>query len=334
MLGAAAASPMAAPQDVFASLAQARGVLLAVSGGADSTALLLLAMRWRASGGAPPLFVATVDHRLRPQSADEARAVADLCAQLGAPHATLVWRGHKPKARVQEAARAARYRLLAEEAVRCGCDVVATGHHADDQAETILMRLTRGSGPAGLAGMAARAPVPGAPALALARPLLALHKMQLVALCQEAGVAFVDDPGNADEAFARGRLRRLAPLLEAEGLDGAALLRLGARARRADAALAAFAHAPRAGFVQEGGAFRAPLAEFLALPDEIGLRILAAAIMRAAPGARIRLERLEALHARLKGAPQRFRATLAGAAIASDGGLVTVRPAPPRRALR
>jgi tRNA(Ile)-lysidine synthase len=162
--------PQAAADAAFAPLAEAKALLLAVSGGPDSTALLLMAQAWAARrGGVPRLEAATVDHGLRPESADEARAVAALCEKLAIPHHTLLWQGEKPKTRLQERAREARYALLAQCAKAAGADVIVTGHHLDDQAETALFRLMRGSGVAGLRGMSAQSARDG---VTIARPLL------------------------------------------------------------------------------------------------------------------------------------------------------------------
>jgi len=170
-----------APTAPLASLRDEPALLLAVSGGPDSTALLLMASEW--AEPKPRLFAATVDHGLRPESGAEAAAAAELCARLGVPHATLRWQGRKPTTRLQERAREARYDLLAAHARQVGAGVVVTAHHLDDQAETVLFRLARGSGLAGLAGMAARS---RRGAIDIARPLLAIPKADLVALCEAA----------------------------------------------------------------------------------------------------------------------------------------------------
>ncbi len=153
---------------------------------------------------------------------------------LRVPHATLVWEGEKPAARLQERAREARYDLLTAEARRVGAGVIVTAHHLDDQAETVLFRLMRGSGLAGLAGMAART---RRGEVEIARPLLGLGKAELVAFCEARGLAYVSDPSNENPRFARPRLRRLAGALAAEGLDAPALARLARRAAVAEAAL-------------------------------------------------------------------------------------------------
>ena len=176
---------------------------LAVSGGADSLALLLLAH------DAMParIAVGSVDHGLRPEAAAECALVADLCARLGIPHETLriapVAGGN-----LQARARDGRYRALGEWAMRTGCAAIATAHHADDQAETILMRLARGSATRGLAAIRPVADVPGHRGLPLIRPLLSWRSNELRAVVRSAGIAPVEDPSNEDERFLRVRVRK------------------------------------------------------------------------------------------------------------------------------
>ncbi|MGD9665700.1 MAG: tRNA lysidine(34) synthetase TilS, partial [Novosphingobium sp.] len=153
---------------------------LAVSGGPDSLALLLLA-----EAVAPGrIEVATVDHGLRPESADEADMVAQICAENRLRHETL--KVTVPSGNVQDAARGVRYNALADWATRRGLDAVATAHHADDQAETLLMRLNRASGVAGLAGVRARGKIPGIDVPVL-RPLLGWRRAELVEIVEAAG---------------------------------------------------------------------------------------------------------------------------------------------------
>ena len=130
-------------------------VALAVSGGADSMALMHLVAEWSRMrpGALPPLAIVTVDHGLRPQSADEAAFVAREAGRLGLAHSTLVWTDDKPQSGIQDQARKARYRMLADYLLKTGQAAVATAHNADDVAETLLMRLARGSGVDGLASM-------------------------------------------------------------------------------------------------------------------------------------------------------------------------------------
>ena len=132
----------------FAPLQPYSKVVLAVSGGADSLALLVLAAKWRASAPTttPELSVATVDHALRAGSTEEAAYVHDVANSFGIPHTTLTWSGEKPATRLQERARAARYDLLITHARTIGAGAIVTAHHAQDQAETVLMRLCAGSG--------------------------------------------------------------------------------------------------------------------------------------------------------------------------------------------
>lgn len=177
-------------------------VLLAVSGGPDSMAMLTLATRARPDGVA----VATVDHLLRPAAAAEAAMVAAHCADLGIAHATLAPAEPIAGASLQAQARRTRYLLLAAEARRIGAAAIATAHHVDDQAETFLMRAARGSGLTGLAGVRPRNTIEG---VGVVRPLLDWRRAELRAIVRRLEVPFVDDPANADPAHDRTRFRRL-----------------------------------------------------------------------------------------------------------------------------
>jgi tRNA(Ile)-lysidine synthase len=320
---------------LFAPLADASALLLAVSGGPDSTALLLMAAAWaRRRGGRPRLEAATVDHGLRAESAEEAREVATLCQTLGVPHHILVWRGAKPKSRVQERAREARYALLGECAAAVGADLVVTAHHLDDQAETALFRLARGSGVSGLRAMAARAERDG---LTIARPLLGCAKSDLVAFCDAAGVAFARDPSNEDPRYARTRLRALAGALAAEGLDSPALARLARRAAQVDDALTRQTEAAESRLRLVATASCDARALF-AEPIEIVQRLLTAAIAKVGGKAvnRVGLEKIETLAAALRRASEAHEAlsaNVAGARLRLGAkGALRVEPEPPRRA--
>lgn len=177
-------------------------MLLAVSGGPDSMAMLTLA----AASLGERIYVASVDHRLRPAAADEAAMVASHCRGLGVPHAILTPVAPIAGASIQAAARQARYALLAAHARDISAEAVATAHHVDDQAETFLMRAARGSGIAGLAGVRARAVIDGA---TIVRPLLEWRRAELRAIVRRLEVPFVDDPSNHDLAHDRTRFRRL-----------------------------------------------------------------------------------------------------------------------------
>lgn len=213
---------------------------------------------------------ATVDHGLRPESADEAAMVARLCGELGVPHATL--RVAVAGGNLQDEARKARYAALEGWARRRGLAAVATAHHADDQAETLLMRLNRASGVAGLAGVRTRTHVPGCD-LVLLRPLLGWRRAELQAVLDAAGVVAAQDPSNADERFDRVRMRRA--LAETDWLDIAALAQSAAHLADADEALQWAADREWRAQVEEraGGYLYRPQA-----PRAIRLRILARAV--------------------------------------------------------
>jgi len=201
---------------------------LAVSGGADSLALLLLAAADR-----PGLVEAvTVDHGLRAAAADEARGVARACADLGVPHRTLVV--EVARGNVQAQARAARYAAMADWMAAREIAALATAHHADDQAETLLLRLNRASGVAGLAGARRRGQVPGGTGLLL-RPLLGWRRGELADVVAAAGLVAAEDPSNTDDRFDRARLRKA--LGDADWLDIVAIAESAGHLADADAAL-------------------------------------------------------------------------------------------------
>jgi tRNA(Ile)-lysidine synthase len=301
---------------LFGDWESQRGILLAVSGGPDSVALMLLAARWMRGRNGPFVHVATVDHGLRSSSREEAEAVARWAAKLALPHDILVWDDEKPSSRIQERAREARYRLLCAHAAKIGASCIATAHHADDQAETILFRLLRGSGLTGLAGMAALSARAG---LVHSRPLLACRKAELVAYCQAHAHPFFEDPSNQDPRFARTRIRDIASALAEHGLDCEALQKLGARAARAELALAAGAESARAALpaTRTHETFSADVTGLAGAPEEIVLRILAREIKDLSNQRELRLERLESLARKL------HRALRDGAALtATLGGTV------------
>ena len=327
-------------RSLFAVLTQFPVLTLAVSGGPDSTALLWLAARWRkARDDGPKLIALTVDHGLRPEARREAQAVAQLARKLGVEHRTLRWTGAKPKSGIQEAARQARYRLLADAARKAGANNILTAHSRDDQAETVLFRLARGSGVSGLAGMAsaARVPVGGANGIALLRPLLHIPKSRLIATLKAAKIPFVDDPSNQDPRFTRPRLRTLMPALAREGLTGERLALLARRVRRVEATLhevikhAATVVAP--GQWPLDGPVKIEARAFFELPEEISLRLLGRAIDSTGDEGPVELAKLEALNDALFGARRSgpFRRTLAGAVVTLKGDTITVERAPPRR---
>jgi len=203
--------------DAMASLhlSLAPRIAVGVSGGADSLGLLFLLADWCAKNGGA-LKAYTVDHNLRPEARAEAETVAALCRAAGLSHDILTWRFEaKPESHVQERARAARYELLQAACRRDGFDYLATAHHLEDQIETFWMRLTRGSGIDGLAGMQPRRRLEQ---VTLIRPLLSMPRAALRDVCRALETGWAEDPGNRNEAFLRPRLRAFEEMLAAEGL--------------------------------------------------------------------------------------------------------------------
>jgi tRNA(Ile)-lysidine synthase len=346
------AKPVSAAEarTLFAGLRSAPALLLAVSGGPDSIALMVLAARWRAAlKRGPQLVAVTIDHRLRAESAREARAVKQLAGRLRIRHRTMRWTGDKPATGLQEAARAARYRLLAVAARAARAGHILTAHTLDDQAETVLLRMARGSGLTGLAAMAresiligqTRASLRRAAPLLLVRPLLDLPKARLLATLDAGLVSFCDDPSNRDPRFTRARLRELMPVLAGEGLDAKRLALLARRLRRAEATIE-FAVGVAAVAVSDaawtyGDPILLDAEKFNRLPAEVALRVLGRAIVHSAGELPLRLGRLEVLYDMLAQADRapprhnRLRRTLAGALITLAGGRLTIERAPPRQ---
>jgi len=334
-----AAVTAAEAKSLFSGLDHLPVLILAVSGGPDSTALMVLAARWRQSlKAAPKLIAVTVDHGLRKDSKREAENVARLARKLGIAHRTLRWRGVKPATGLQKAARAARYRLLSRAARAAGAVHVLTAHTLDDQAETVLIRMSRGSGLTGLAAMSRFALLPGDAQIWLVRPLLDIPKARLVATLRAAKIPFAEDPSNRDPRFTRARLRSLMPELAREGLDARRLALLARRLKRADRAIeAATDRAEEEVATHPAGAAtnRFEASGFAQLPAEIGLRLLGRAVTKAGDEGPVELSKLEALQSALESAQKagniRFRRSLAGALVTLAGGQIVVERAPPRR---
>ncbi len=338
------AAPVSAAEAkaLFAPLARVCNLVLAVSGGPDSTALLMLMARWRSAlKRGPKLLAVTVDHGLRPASAGEARAVKHLARRLGVPHRTVRWRGKKPGSGLQEAARAARYRLLAAAAKSARAGAIVTAHTLDDQAETVLLRMSRGSGLGGLCAMARESPLPanGTQEIILVRPLLEIPKARLVATLARAKIAFADDASNRDPRFTRARLREVMPALAREGLDARRLARLAGRLRRAEAAIEMAVDDAMAALSPGPWPDRGPIVfdveKVFRLPAEVALRLIGRAIARAGDEGTIRLGKLENLYEALAGASvsktRRLRRTLGGALVTFTPMQLVVERAPARR---
>ena len=223
---------------------------------------------------APDLYVVTVDHALRPAAATEAAWVAAETHSLGLPHKTLRWHGAKPATGIQEAARDARYRLLAGAARENKCDAIVLAHTQDDQAETVLMRLGRGSGVDGLSAMQPRGQTPDG--VLLFRPLLGIAKTRLTATLEGLGKSWREDPSNADQRFERVRLRTACVHSDALGLRTPQLAQSAMRMGRARDALDEWTNdvIRQRVVLHDGAGAGMGAAEFRRIPDEIALRTL------------------------------------------------------------
>lgn len=319
---------------LFADLASLPTIALAVSGGPDSMALLALVAHWRKRRRRGPKLVAiTIDHGLRKEARNEAAMVKRFAAKLGIPHRTVRWKGSKPASGLQAKAREARYRLLADAARRQGAEHLVTAHTLDDQAETVLFRMARGSGVAGLAGMARVTPLGDA---WLIRPFLDVSKARLVASLAARKIAFADDPSNRDPRFTRVRWRELMPALALEGLDAIRVAGLAARLRRANATIEivvdAVARHATAG--APGGSIVVDAQVFADLPEEIAVRLIGRAVAAVGNEGPVELGKLETVVAAMTGALRtdaRWRRTLAGAMITLLPDQITVERAPARK---
>lgn len=310
------------PQEAAVGIAAipAGPLAVAISGGSDSTALLLLL---RASGR--DVVAVTVDHRLRAESTDEAAAVHALCAARGIPHVTLDWSDPRGPGNLQARARRARRALIAGWASEKGIGDVALGHTLDDQAETLVLRLARGSGVDGLAAMA---PVVEADGLRWHRPLLEVRRATLRAWLDGEGVGWIEDPSNEDRRFDRVRVRAAMPMLAGLGLGPA---RLAATARAMGRARAALEHGTRAlarACLADGGAGDLLLdpGGLAGAPEELKLRLVADALGWVSGEIyRPRLARLEAALATIEAGRVGHGLTLHGCVLRHRGGAVAIR---------
>jgi tRNA(Ile)-lysidine synthase len=304
---------------LFAPLADYSRIGVAVSGGPDSFALMLLLHGW-AEGRArlADLVVYTVDHGLRPGSAAESAVVKDEAQRLGLRCQVLRWEGQKPQSGLQAAARAARYGLMATAMAEDQVDILVTAHHLFDQAETVLMRLGHGSGIGGLGGMSVQAEIAG---IQVFRPLLGVAPETLAAVVAESGRVPIEDPSNADAAFERVRIRAALPMLAELGLTPARLGQFAMRAHRADKALSQDVDALAARELSVDGFGHVTLSQkaFAALDAERQVRLVQRALVAAGGGAKpFALATVEDLATRLLGAQFR-KTTLHGAIIARHG---------------
>lgn len=256
------------------SLIPGGGVVgLAVSGGGDSMAMLHLI----AGVTERPLAVATVDHRLRAEAAAEAACVGQVCAGMGLPHEVLVWDHGAVAGNLMDAARRARYALLADWARARGIGAVLVAHTADDQAETLLLGLARMAGLDGLAGMRPRWSQAG---VAFHRPLLRVTRADLRRYLMQRGLWFVDDPSNDDTGFDRVKMRRALAGLGAVGITAPGLAAVARNLAREQADLRALvAEAAARLVVERAGGLQIDRAGFAALPDALARRLVQAALL-------------------------------------------------------
>ncbi|WMT86285.1 tRNA lysidine(34) synthetase TilS [Pelagibacterium sp. 26DY04] len=298
------------PARLFAPVAHEETIGLAVSGGADSLALMLLYAAWTAPEK-PKAIVYTLDHGLRPEARGEAEMVAREATRLGLPARLLTWEGPKPLSGKQQAARAARYRLIGEAMKADGVALLLTAHHRRDQAETMLMRLAHGSGVTGLGAMRSFSCVEG---VAVFRPLLEISPDALAACVEQAGLSPALDPSNADPAYERTRWREALAQLEALGLTEDGLARAARRLQRIDALADRITDEFLAAHVTRDrlGVLRLARPALVEVDREIAIRALARLLAAASGSRSYALARIEALAERI-GSGANFAATLGGA---------------------
>ena len=255
---------------------------VAVSGGGDSLALMHLLAGWAKAAKRPAPIVLIVDHRLRPGSAGEAKKAKAFAAKAGLEAHILTAKGPAPKSGIESKARDTRYGLMGDWLKRHGITALYVGHTLDDQAETFLLRLGRGSGLDGLSAMRTHAPFPlaGFEELVLARPLLGVPRIMLRTYLKRRKQPWLEDPMNSEARFARSRIRGLLPALEAAGLSSRRIADAAAHLARARVALelATEAVLARAARAHEDKVLLDAKA-LMAAPREIGLRALAALLM-------------------------------------------------------
>ena len=276
---------------------------VAVSGGGDSIALMHLLADWAKKNRRAPPHVVTVDHGLRADSSQDARKVARWAKALGLKPQTLRWKGPHPASDLEAAARDARYRLMGDWARKKGIAALYVAHTLDDQAETFLLRLMRGSGLDGLSAMRALASFPLADfaELRVVRPLLGFERKQVRAHLRARGSKWLEDSMNEDQRFARVRLREAWPALEAAGLTTQRLAAAASHLARAREALESVTEAVIVRAVRPSSdGIKVDRLALVSAPREIGLRTLARLLMAVSGQTyRPRFERLERLYDRI-----------------------------------
>jgi tRNA(Ile)-lysidine synthase len=294
-------------------------VAVAVSGGSDSMALALLAKDWATRAGIS-LLALTVDHGLRPESAREAEIVSEWLNERGIETRVLRWNGPYPESGIQDAARNARYTLMEEACVKAGISSLLLGHQLEDQLETLLMRLSKGSGLDGLSAME-NAALRGK--LTLLRPLLSVRRQVLRDYLKSLDQGWIDDPSNENPVYTRTRVG--AVLGEMQQLPGSSLETIAlslSRLQRASRSLDGLAMQiiETQGDVSPFGFVRLPLDSLENCPDELALRILSIIFRACGGGQRIKLTALEKLYQQLFKEKRGNGGTIAGAQIQKSRG--------------
>jgi len=308
---------------LFAPVQGERQLGLAVSGGVDSLSLMMLAARWTALHETPPqVRVFTVNHGLRKEAKSETEFVASLAAELGFEFDILEGEIKDPESRLQEKARALRYQLIGEAMDEQGITCLLTGHHCDDQAETVLMRLAKGSGVGGLGGMSKISVRQG---LFVFRPFLEVRRSELEEFIDRQETSAVDDPSNQNKKFERVRWRQFMPQLNEAGLSSEMIGLSAMRLRRADQALNELTERIYDDLfvIDPFGCLFFDLAELSKQPAEIAIRLLARALDDAGgDGQAPTLLQVEALFDHLQSGVFAFKGlTLGGCGIKEKDGI-------------
>ncbi|HVU20874.1 MAG TPA: tRNA lysidine(34) synthetase TilS [Rhizomicrobium sp.] len=297
---------------------------VAVSGGGDSLALMHLLCDWSKAQGREAPVVLTVDHGLQKDSAAKAKQVVAWAKRAGLKAHVLAWEGKKPKSDVEAESREARYRLMGAWCRKRGLAALYVGHTRDDQAETFLLRLARGSGLDGLAAMrpVSAYPVQGFRDLLVVRPLLEIERDALRTHLTARGQEWFEDPMNSDPRFSRVRIRAALDHLRAAGLAPGRIADAAAHLSRAREALdAVTAAVMRRACRSEGEAVLVDSTALLAAPREVGLRAIATMLMAVSGQAyRPRFERLERLYDSIAGDRLGGARTLHGCRIGPASG--------------
>jgi tRNA(Ile)-lysidine synthase len=311
-------------EQLFAVLDKHKKIALAVSGGSDSTALMVLAANWASDNARlEDIHVVTVNHQLRVNALQEAEQVCRWAQTLGLSATILQWQHDQPETAIQKKARQARYRLMGQWCTENGFAGVVTAHNRDDQAETLLMRLARGSGVDGLAAMAGQTVVEGTRVF---RPLLAVSRARLQEVLQQANHGWINDPSNENDKFERVRVRAVLARLEQTGISRKSLALTARRAARASDGLEVMTDTAMAAAVVvfDTGHCQVDLCAFTALPEDIGIRVLGRLVDWAGGGEEyLKLAKLERLYHRLCDHRQ-DQYTLAGAQIVRRKAVIVI----------